>query len=164
MIQESRWLVGSSSNVLFWWDSWLGTPIADLLHIPTRFCEHFSQKISYYYFNGIWHFTPDFLINCSNIVQDILQITIGPDSIDTRVWCNSVYAACIRASQSLISESYNWGKQIWASYIPMRRSPLVWRVLIHGLVQGWFVQQLRRGFAFEAELIATMIAIEIAFA
>lgn len=61
---DSRWLVGQGTRVSFWWDNWLGTIIADRVGIPSNLRYLFSQQVSDYYYDGAWHFSADFVIQC----------------------------------------------------------------------------------------------------
>ncbi|XP_057808807.1 uncharacterized protein LOC131023278 [Salvia miltiorrhiza] len=73
--------VGSGHLTNFWLDDWMGYSIAAKCGAPPYLL--FSQSVADYFFEGIWHFTQDFVNNFPEIVCDILLTPIGDDA-DTR--------------------------------------------------------------------------------
>lgn len=88
---DSKWLIGDRSSVRFWLDNWLGFLIADKLDIPVEVRKFDTQPENHYYINGVWNFSPDFIIKCLDIVRLIVTTPIAPNSSDSRVWSKSLH-------------------------------------------------------------------------
>ncbi|XP_057811426.1 uncharacterized protein LOC131025643 [Salvia miltiorrhiza] len=133
LVDNSFSYVGKGSTTYFWKDDWLGYKLVDKLRIPTFMHEFLNQAIDDYFFDGIWHFTEDFIIHCSDIVVDILLLPFGEEE-DQRFWKSSltgeVSAALAFAANNHCFPKVCWGSWIWEKFIPEHRSLLTWR-LIH---------------------------------
>ncbi|KAK6162404.1 hypothetical protein DH2020_002245 [Rehmannia glutinosa] len=90
LIEDSGWIVGPGMIVFFWWDKWLGYSIAEHFGTPKRLHRIYSQSVVDYFLDGVWHFTAGFILNCSDIVADILIHPLGEDP-NTRVSSRSVH-------------------------------------------------------------------------
>ncbi|XP_057779536.1 uncharacterized protein LOC130998119 [Salvia miltiorrhiza] len=144
LIDQSYSYVGTGEHTYFWRDDWLWYKLWDKLHIPPFMMDFLTQAVSDYFFDGIWHFTADFVINFPDIVVDILLLPIGEED-DTRFWKHSVTgkvtAASAYAAQNHRFPEVRWGRWIWEKFIPERRSLICWRIIhkkmptIDGLVR-----------------------------
>lgn len=45
----------------FWLDDWLGYKLVDKLKVPQFMHERLKHKVSQFFFEGVWHFSPDFI-------------------------------------------------------------------------------------------------------
>ncbi|XP_057803295.1 uncharacterized protein LOC131018600 [Salvia miltiorrhiza] len=148
LVSDTHCSIGSGSTILFWTDNWLGYRLVDKISIPAAFHHTLRQPISDYYFDDTWHFTLDFLQVFPDIAFDIISIPISGGE-DRRAWIHSHFGE-VSASLAMdhIRPSFpivDWGKWIWAPFIPMRRSIVTWRVILGRLTtasylrcSGWF--------------------------
>ncbi|XP_057779551.1 uncharacterized protein LOC130998134 [Salvia miltiorrhiza] len=132
LVMDSYSYIGTGEHIYFWHDDWLGYKLADKLHIPPFMRDFLQQAVSDYFYDGVWHFTPDFIIQFPDLVVDILLLPIGEES-DTRFWKPSVSGE-VSASLAYVSQSPHfpkvlWGTWIWERFIPDRRSLITWRIL-----------------------------------
>ncbi|XP_057811506.1 uncharacterized protein LOC131025735 [Salvia miltiorrhiza] len=132
LVNDSYSYIGTGEHIYFWHDDWLGYKLADKLHIPLFMRDFLQQAVSDYFYDGVWHFTPDFIIQFPDLVVDILLLPIGEER-DTRFWKPSVSGE-VSASLAYASQSTNfpkvlWGTWIWERFIPDRRSLVTWRIL-----------------------------------
>ncbi|XP_057790938.1 uncharacterized protein LOC131008050 [Salvia miltiorrhiza] len=115
----------------FWLDDWLGYSIAAKCGAPPYL--RLSQSIADYFYDGVWHFTQNFINNFPEIVCDILLVPIGEED-DTRYWKPALHgeitAKLASSHHGNRHPSVRWGKWLWEPYIPIRRSIMCWR-LIH---------------------------------
>ncbi|XP_057791222.1 uncharacterized protein LOC131008356 [Salvia miltiorrhiza] len=132
LVNDSYSYFGTGEHIYFWHDDWLGYKLADKLHIPIFMRDFLQQAVSDYFYDGVWHFTPDFIIQFLDIVVDILLLPIGEEG-DTRFWKPSVSgevtASIAYVSQSLHFPKVIWETWIWERFIPDRRSLVTWRIL-----------------------------------
>ncbi|XP_057803117.1 uncharacterized protein LOC131018409 [Salvia miltiorrhiza] len=107
--------------------------LVDRIEIPVNVHQTLMQPISDYFFDNSWHFTLDFLQTFPDLAFDIVSVPIG-DGGDHRAWIHShfgeVSAALaldhVRPKFPLV----DWGRWIWAPFIPTRRSIVTWRVIL----------------------------------
>lgn len=133
LINGSRWLVGSNSQIRFWLDNWLGYCIADRIEIPTHLRHHFDFAISDYVTNDSWDLIPEFVAAYPEVAYDIFNYQLAPAGEDTRIWTSSrdgttssaIFYQHLRPSFPTV----NWGDWIWSSYIPPRRSITTWKAI-----------------------------------
>ncbi|XP_057801234.1 uncharacterized protein LOC131016514 [Salvia miltiorrhiza] len=90
LVDDSYSYIGNGSSINFWRDDWLGYKLADRCRVPFYVLDYLSCSVADYFYDGIWHFTQDFINNYPEIVCDILFLPIGSDS-DTRFWKPSVH-------------------------------------------------------------------------
>ncbi|XP_057803256.1 uncharacterized protein LOC131018559 [Salvia miltiorrhiza] len=90
LVEDSYSYIAGGSSINFWRDDWLGYKLVDRCRVPFFVWDHLSSSVADYFYDGIWHFTQDFLNNYQEIVCDILLLPIGSDS-DTRFWMPSVH-------------------------------------------------------------------------
>ncbi|XP_057774812.1 uncharacterized protein LOC130993791 [Salvia miltiorrhiza] len=132
LVNNSYAYVGSGDYTLFWIDNWLGYKLVDKLAVPSFMHCYLTQSVADYFFDGVWHFTADFIESFPDIVYDILILPVGNDT-DTRFWKHSlrgeVSAALAFAAHSHRFPSVSWGKWLWAPFIPVRRSLVCWRII-----------------------------------
>ncbi|XP_057809152.1 uncharacterized protein LOC131023626 [Salvia miltiorrhiza] len=133
LVSDTHCSIGSGSTILFWTDNWLGYRLVDRIGIPDTFHHALLQPISDYYFDYTWHFTLNFLQIFPDIAFDIVSVPIS-EGEDRRAWTHSHFG---EVSASLASDhirpcfpTVDWGKWIWAPFIPMRRSIVTWRVIL----------------------------------
>ncbi|XP_057782626.1 uncharacterized protein LOC131000636 [Salvia miltiorrhiza] len=133
LVSDTHCSIGSGSTILFWTDNWLGYRLVDRIGIPDTFHHALLQPISDYYFDYSWHFTLNFLQIFPDIAFDIVSVPIS-EGEDRRAWTHSHFG---EVSASLASDhirpcfpTVDWGKWIWAPFIPMRRSIVTWRVIL----------------------------------
>ncbi|KAL8509015.1 hypothetical protein ACS0TY_016271 [Phlomoides rotata] len=139
---------GRHSSVNFWLDNWLGYSIADRLGIPNFVRDYLDFSVTDYFFDDAWHLDELFVTKHMDIVQDILHYSCEAED-DTLVWPLELHGeirakGAYRAAQHHFPE-VSLGKWIWGSFIPVKRSALLWRV-IHSKVPTWYFLQCR-GFA-----------------
>ncbi|XP_057808675.1 uncharacterized protein LOC131023144 [Salvia miltiorrhiza] len=130
IVDDTYCHVGSGHMTNFWLDDWLGYVIAEKCGLPTFLKPSFS--VADYFFEGVWHFTQEFINNYPEIVCDILLIPIG-EGADTRFWKPATHG---EVTAKLASKHHGhrhpsvlWGNWIWAKYIPERRSITCWRII-----------------------------------
>ncbi|XP_057770894.1 uncharacterized protein LOC130990686 [Salvia miltiorrhiza] len=132
LVDDSYSLIGVGAATMFWCDDWLGYRLTDKLKIPCYMFDFLTQAVDEYFFDGIWHFSEDFIINFPDVVIDILLLPIGGDE-DTRFWKHSVSGEVTSATAySHTSQDFPkvlWGNWIWERFIPERRSIVCWRVI-----------------------------------
>ncbi|XP_057808794.1 uncharacterized protein LOC131023266 [Salvia miltiorrhiza] len=132
LVENSYSYVGKGSTTYFWKDDWLGYKLVDKLSIPVFMHVFLNQAIDDYFFDGVWHFTEDFIIHCSDIIVDILLLPFGEEE-DQRFWklslSGEVSAALAFAANSHCFPKVCWGRWIWEKFIPERRSLLTWRII-----------------------------------
>ncbi|XP_057791195.1 uncharacterized protein LOC131008328 [Salvia miltiorrhiza] len=58
---------------------WLGYKLVDKLGIPDYMHMYLNQAVDDYYYDGIWHFTEDFVIRFPDVVVDMLVLPIGEE-------------------------------------------------------------------------------------
>ncbi|KAL8492511.1 hypothetical protein ACS0TY_023916 [Phlomoides rotata] len=118
-------VVGQSSSISFWNDNWLGYIISDKIGIPANFAALLTITISDYFHDEQWHFDYDFFMKHTDIVKDILKIHVLRDMVD-RVWGSSVSG---QLTSRMAYDIVGWASWIWGSFIPPRRSTLIWRAI-----------------------------------
>ncbi|XP_057803315.1 uncharacterized protein LOC131018618 [Salvia miltiorrhiza] len=132
LVEDSYSFIGNGESTNFWKDDWIGYKLADRCAVPVLFLDSLNFTVADYFYDGVWHFTQNFVNNFPEVVCDILLLPIGTDS-DTRFWKNSVHgqvtSALAFANNCHRFPQVTWGTWIWERFIPMRRSMVVWRVL-----------------------------------
>ncbi|KAL8542598.1 hypothetical protein ACS0TY_003471 [Phlomoides rotata] len=132
LVDGSRWIVGQSSGISFWNDSWLGYIISKKIGIPQFYALGLTSTISDYFFDGLWHFDHDFFFKHTDIIRDILSIHISRGD-DIRVWGSSVSCQMTsRLAYDHLRATYprvGWSSWIWGSSIPPCCSTLIWRAI-----------------------------------
>ncbi|XP_057771092.1 uncharacterized protein LOC130990882 [Salvia miltiorrhiza] len=83
---------GTATN--FWCDDWLGYRIYEKCRVPHYVQDLLRHSVADYFYDGVWHFTQDFINAFPEIVGDILVLPIGEDS-DTRYWKPSIHAGVL---------------------------------------------------------------------
>lgn len=132
--RETHIILGDGSTALFWLDDWLGFRIVDRLCIPVHLHAVLRHPVSTFLYDGIWHFTAEFIIGCPDIVWAILCIPIlrRPDQ---RVWRPTVQGMVspklARLHSRVAFPCVRWSRWIWSKFIPVRRTLVCWRV-VHG--------------------------------
>ncbi|XP_057775111.1 uncharacterized protein LOC130994094 [Salvia miltiorrhiza] len=80
-----------------------------------------NQTVANYFYDGIWHFSQDFIDEFPHIVCDILLLPIGDDE-DVRLWKPSVHgdvtSALAFAANCHRFPCVSWGRWLWENYIP----------------------------------------------
>ncbi|XP_057790741.1 uncharacterized protein LOC131007841 [Salvia miltiorrhiza] len=132
LINDSYCCLGNGADTNFWTDDWIGYQIARKCGVPHYAMEFLNYSVADYFYDGIWHFTSSFIENFLNVVCDILLIPIGDDD-DIRLWKPSLHgkvtAALAFAHHCHHFPKVRWGSWLWESFIPTRRSLVVWRIL-----------------------------------
>ncbi|XP_057808799.1 uncharacterized protein LOC131023270 [Salvia miltiorrhiza] len=132
LVDDSYSYIGSGANTQFWCDDWLRYRLTDKLQVLHFMHDFLKQAVDDYFFDGIWHFTPDFIITYPDIVIDILLLPVGSEA-DTRYWKHSVSGVVTAATAyARISQDFPkvlWGKWIWERFIPDRCSIVCWRII-----------------------------------
>ncbi|XP_057780029.1 uncharacterized protein LOC130998633 [Salvia miltiorrhiza] len=136
LIEDSYCLLGKGSTVYFWHDDWLGYTIADKINLPSFMRSRLNQTVANYFYDGVWHFSQEFIEEFPYIVCDILLLPIGEDE-DVRLWKPSVHGD-VTSAQAFVSKchrfpSVSWGRWLWEDYIHVRRSITCWRVILNRL-------------------------------
>ena len=130
---HSRWLVSRNSGVRFWLDNWLGYCIADRVEIPGHLRHRFEFTIADYCSPTGWRLHPDFCLAFPDIARDIRAYHLAPAGSDTRVWTQSrdgdISSAAIYHTLRTRHPAVDWGKWIWGTFIPPRRSLTIWRAI-----------------------------------
>ncbi|KAH6788720.1 hypothetical protein C2S51_003726 [Perilla frutescens var. frutescens] len=90
LVKESICIIGTSSNVDFWHDNWLGYVIIDKLQIPHDVHAKLADRVGDFLSNGVWRFTASFVRSFSEILNDILRVKIVPGE-DERIWSKSLH-------------------------------------------------------------------------
>ncbi|XP_057790987.1 uncharacterized protein LOC131008105 [Salvia miltiorrhiza] len=132
LIRNSFCAIGKGYLTNFWMDDWLGYKIAEKCRVPGYMHDFLTNSVADFYFEGIWHFTQAFLDNFPDVVCDILLLPMG-ESEDVRYWKPSLHGnvtSALAFSHHCHSFPHvSWGKWIWESNIPSRRSLVCWRIL-----------------------------------
>ena len=110
--------------------------IADRIGIPVVFRHLYEQRISDYFVNGVWQLAEDFCYNQWDIVQRVVDYQFRPDSdFEEVIWRHSAMGdASAKGFYHHFRDTcptVDWGRWIWASFIPAARSVTSWRA-IHG--------------------------------
>ncbi|XP_057788467.1 uncharacterized protein LOC131005480 [Salvia miltiorrhiza] len=133
VVEDTFCILGNGDSISFWLDNWLGYKLVDRLHIPHYMFPFFSQRVSNYFFNDTWHFTDSFIEAFSEVAFDIIYIPFS-DDVDYRAWTHSRFGELSAAlAFDYLAPSYpivDWGKWIWATFIPVRRSITCWKVIL----------------------------------
>ncbi|XP_057779759.1 uncharacterized protein LOC130998351 [Salvia miltiorrhiza] len=112
--------------------SYIGDGTATNFWVPHYVQDLLRHSVADYFYDGVWHFTQDFINAFPEIVGDILVLHIGEDS-DTRYWKPSIHGtvtvALAFSNQCHRFPRVSWGSWIWKNYIPVRRSLVCWRIL-----------------------------------
>ncbi|XP_057774769.1 uncharacterized protein LOC130993749 [Salvia miltiorrhiza] len=136
LLEDSYCLLGKGASVYFWHDDWLGYSIADKINLPNFMRSRLNQTVSNYFYDGVWHFSQEFIDEFPYIICDILLLPIGEEE-DVRLWKPSVHgevtSALAFASKCHRFPTVNWGRWLWENYIPVRRSITCWRVILNRL-------------------------------
>ncbi|KAH6778304.1 hypothetical protein C2S51_009616 [Perilla frutescens var. frutescens] len=136
LVRESFCIIGCGSKVDFWHDNWLGYVLADRLNIPVDVHAKFSDTVGDFLEHGVWRFTVSFVANYPDIMHDILRVPITSGE-DERVWTKSLHgtvtAKLARLHTRVHFPTVKWGRWIWNSCIPIRRSLVNWRLLLSRL-------------------------------
>lgn len=105
----------------------------DSLHIPSHLRNLLNQSIPDYFFNNTWHFTLRFCTKHWNILEKILLYSMGPDNSDKIIWPTSPLGnVTAKIAYNHLRQKHptvRWGKWIWSSFIPPRKSFPVWRAI-----------------------------------
>ena len=129
---ELRWLPSENSSIDFWKDNWLGQPLTVLLDIPTNLISSLSGTIADFWHHG-WTISPEF----ANLFLDIYKListTIpGPPDSDKLIWTRSsdgeITSKFFFEDLNNSRPELHWCRFIWHTFIPPRRSLLLWKVL-----------------------------------
>ncbi|XP_057800164.1 uncharacterized protein LOC131015756 [Salvia miltiorrhiza] len=134
LVSDSYCYIGTGELTSFWNDDWLGFRIADKCGVPHFVRDFLNQYVAEYFYDGIWHFTQNFIDAYPDIVCAILVLPVGEDR-DTRFWKPSLHgevtSALAFAHHCHRFPKVKWGAWIWERHIPVRRSLVCWRIL-HG--------------------------------
>ncbi|XP_057779862.1 uncharacterized protein LOC130998460 [Salvia miltiorrhiza] len=121
--------------------------LIDRIGIPNSIHQYLMQSISDYFFDSFWNFTLDFLQAFSDIAFDIVSVPIGGVG-DRRAWTHSHFG---KVTSSLAMDhmrpsfpTVDWGKWIWAPFIPVRRAIVTWWVILGRLLTASLLR--RQGF------------------
>ncbi|XP_057811732.1 uncharacterized protein LOC131025969 [Salvia miltiorrhiza] len=132
LVENSYSYIGDGTATNFWCDDWLGYRIHEKCKIPHYILDLLGYSVADYFYDGVWHFTQEFINAFPEIVGDILVLPIGKES-DTRYWKPSLHgtvtAALAFANHCHRFPRVSWGSWIWKPYIPVRRSLACWRIL-----------------------------------
>lgn len=105
------------------------------MNIPLHFRKYLDQTISDYFYDNSWHFTLSFCSNHWDILVKILLYSVGPSDSDKLIWPPSPSGSCTaKCAYNHLRDKHptvNWGNWIWSSFIPPRKSIMVWRDKLH---------------------------------
>ncbi|XP_057803408.1 uncharacterized protein LOC131018716 [Salvia miltiorrhiza] len=90
LVEDSYSFIGNGESTNFWKDDWIGYKLANRCAVPFLLLESLNFTVADYFYDGVWHFTQNFVNKFPEVVCDILLLPIGTDS-DTRFWKNSVH-------------------------------------------------------------------------
>ncbi|KAH6810698.1 hypothetical protein C2S51_024460 [Perilla frutescens var. frutescens] len=114
----------------------LGYSIVERLRIPHSAHAKLIDKVGDFLRNGIWSFMLSFVRAFPEVLNDILHHHMTPGE-DKMIWSKSLHVNVTERLARLHTRvrfpSVRWDKWIWSSYIPMRRSLIVWRLLLSRL-------------------------------
>lgn len=146
LASSTRWLVSQGSTIRFWLDNWLGYIIADRVGIPDHLRSHFEFTISDYWTPLGWLISDSFRAAFPAVTQDVLDYHLAPMDSDKCIWTETLDGAISsKAAYHFFREHYpeaTWGSWIWSSFIPPRRSTMVWKA-VHGSLPTWEKLQTR---------------------
>ncbi|XP_057790991.1 uncharacterized protein LOC131008108 [Salvia miltiorrhiza] len=133
LVDDTDCYVGEGTSINFWIDDWLGYSLVKRCGVPDFLLQTLTCSVADYFYEGIWHFTQNFINVFPEIVCDILLLLVGEGS-DDRFWKSSVHGT-VSATAAFSKRCHGfpyvkWGSWIWENFIPVRRSLLCWR-LIH---------------------------------
>ncbi|XP_057791286.1 uncharacterized protein LOC131008422 [Salvia miltiorrhiza] len=125
LVENSYSYTGDGTGTNFWCDDWLGYRISEKCRVPHYVLDLLRHSVADYFYDGVWHFTQDFINAFPEIVGDILVLPIGEES-DTRFWKPSIHGT-VTAALAFTNHCHrfprvSWGSWIWKPYIPGRRS------------------------------------------
>ncbi|XP_057779947.1 uncharacterized protein LOC130998549 [Salvia miltiorrhiza] len=136
LVDDSFCLLGKGASIYLWNDDWLGYVIADKINIPAFIRSRLNQTVEDYFYDGVWHFTQDFVDEYPHIICDILLLPIGSNE-DTRFWKPSVQGD-VTAKLAFVSRCHrfprvSWGLWLWEKFIH-RRLPTLDKLIPRGLI------------------------------
>ncbi|XP_057811557.1 uncharacterized protein LOC131025787 [Salvia miltiorrhiza] len=132
LVDNSYSFIGDGSSTNFWTDDWLGYRLIDKCHVPHFMWNYLHYPVFDYFYDGVWHFTQDFINLYPHVVCDILLIPIGEDT-DMRYWKHSL-TGNVSSANAFANDCHKfprvvWGTWLWESYIPVQRSLISWRII-----------------------------------
>ncbi|KAL8520609.1 hypothetical protein ACS0TY_011229 [Phlomoides rotata] len=135
-------------SMRFWLDNWLGYVIGDRNGIPYFVREFLEFSVLDYFYEDTWHLDVFFVMKHLNIVEDILRYTCEADH-DTLIWPFTIHGDLnAKMTYNNIQAKFpkvTWGKWLWDSFIPVKRSMNVWRIIQGKLSTSDYLR--RRGFS-----------------
>ncbi|XP_057775029.1 uncharacterized protein LOC130994010 [Salvia miltiorrhiza] len=133
IVQDTFCIIGRRDSISFWHDNWLGYKLSSRLRIPSYMAHFLTHKVSDFYFDDVWHLTDSFLEAFPEVAFDIISLPTG-DIGDDRAWVHSrfgnISAALAFDHFAPSFPSVDWGKWIWAPFIPVRRSITCCRIIL----------------------------------
>ncbi|XP_057811778.1 uncharacterized protein LOC131026015 [Salvia miltiorrhiza] len=96
LVENSYSYIGDGAATNFWKDDWLGYRIIDHCKVPYYIVDSLEYSVADYFYDGVWHFTQDFINHYPEVVGDIFVLPIGFDS-DTRYWRPSLHGTVTAA-------------------------------------------------------------------
>ena len=132
MLENSNWLLGDGSKILFWTDNWCGVPLNTYLSIDDMVDE--NTLVSDYIQNNCWNLPDHFSVEFPEVWNLVHQVTISlHHKVDELVWCASTSGnLSFKDAYSFIdvpSQSIMWAKSIGSPNVPLSKSLLAWRLM-----------------------------------
>ena len=129
-----QWRIGDGRRVSFWFDNWLGEPLASTMSLTD--CIPSQAKVCNFINNSSWDLPPDLTTTSPQVAQQIMQVHLPlVNTEDTLHWKGSS-SGNITAKEAFnfFSEHVSrkdWGRIIWQTSVQPRQSLVVWKAL-HG--------------------------------
>ncbi|KAK2369221.1 hypothetical protein QL285_082369 [Trifolium repens] len=87
---NTRWIIGSGTEISFWLDNWLSEPLVDVLNLPISAYPSLTARVSSFIVNGEWNIPTSIVQRDSEIRARIDNVVIPRHALeDMLIWCPS---------------------------------------------------------------------------
>ncbi|XP_062013933.1 uncharacterized protein LOC133730332 [Rosa rugosa] len=143
-----QWCVGNGRKISFWFDNWLGEPLASTIGVAGAI--PLQAKLHEFIVDSNWVLPEDFIASFPQVAGKIKQIALPvEDTTDSLLWPGSSSGVLTAKEAFTFFSSHidrrNWGQVIWNKAIQPRKSLVVWKALHGRLLTDDALQ--RRGFS-----------------
>lgn len=127
MIDNSIWLLGDGTKILFWSDSWCGPPLNLYLQVDEVVDE--TTLVCDYIHENSWDMPQNFSTDFPVIWNLVQEVTISVQSKENElVWDSSTNGSLSFKDAYIFKASsvlpIHWAKSIWSPNIPPSKSLL----------------------------------------
>jgi ribonuclease HI len=130
--ENTRWLIGTGDDILFWLDTWLDKSLADSFNFPTAAYPLLTAKVSSFIFNYEWKLPASIAQQDASLASQIHLITIPKTPVADRLVWRSSTDGCLSAKQAFQhlyppQQAASWANWIWHNFVPPSSSFIAWR-------------------------------------